>query len=77
MKVFYTILIILALLWWSCWNFFHRQNQTFMHDMVTKMYKHWVKNNDLTDGKKYGYFLQLTDTHVNYFLFLFVSIPHE
>lgn len=76
MKVPYIILSLggSALLLWQCFEILNQNKQTLMHDIVIDIYKSWAKENDMLDsntvyGKKYGYFLQLTDTHVKKLIF--------
>ncbi|KAG2197326.1 hypothetical protein INT47_012756 [Mucor saturninus] len=67
MKVFYAIATLVAslLLLWQCLGLFDRNSRSLMHDIVTEIYKHWTKQNDSIHDRKYGYFLQLTDTHLD------------
>lgn len=62
MKVFYTVLTlgVSILLLWQCFKFLNQSSHTLMHNLT---------GSTSVDGKKYGYFLQLTDTHVSKYLF--------
>jgi len=70
MKLPYIVLSLgaSALFLWQCSQMLNQDSKTLMHNMLNdwSAFDNQV-NQALVHDKKYGYFLQITDTHVSNF----------